>query len=314
MERLRRELPPTTALVAFEAAARHRNFTHAADELGVSQAAVSRQISQLEDNLTVLLFQRGSRPMALTPEGERLAQAVTTGLGHIAETAMDLRQGGVTETITVAASVALTSLWLMPRVAGFRRAQPGIALRLLAADPYTDPLHSEVDLSVRFGNGRWPGLEAIKLFDDLVVPVASPAYFEGRNRPSSPADFLNETLLYLDDIDPSWMPWRTWFANHGITPQRRDAGALSFNAYPNMIQAAVDGQGIALGWAHLIKRELDRGDLVRVTGSIQKPREAQYLTWRKRRDLSAAAIAFRDWIVAEARAELIKPRDLPLAE
>ncbi|MGY8996805.1 MAG: LysR substrate-binding domain-containing protein, partial [Alphaproteobacteria bacterium] len=221
--------------------------------------------------------------MTLTQEGERLAEAVTTGLGHIAETSRDLRKGGVTETITVAASVALTSLWLMPRVAGFRRAQPGIALRLLAADPYTDPLHSDVDLSVRFGNGRWPGLEAIKLFDDLVVPVASPDYFQGRIKPSGPGDFLNETLLHLDDIDSAWMPWRTWFANHDITPPRRDSGALSFNAYPNMIQAAIDGQGIALGWAHLITRELNRGDLVRVTGDIQKPREAQYLTWRKRR-------------------------------
>jgi DNA-binding transcriptional LysR family regulator len=314
MERLRRELPSLTALVAFEAAARHRNFTHAAEEMGISQAAISRQIRQLEDNLSVLLFQRGSRPLGLTPEGARLAEAVSGGLGRIAEAASDLRRAGSTQTITVAASVALTSLWLMPRVAGFRKAQPGIALRLLAADPHTDPLHSDVDLAVRFGDGRWPGLEAVKLFDDLVVPVAAPGYFDGRARPRTPADFVHETLLHMDDIDPTWMPWQTWFAQHGITPPRRDAGALSFNAYPNMIQAARDGQGIALGWVHLIARELERGELVRVTGDIRKPREAQYLTWRKRRDPSAAAIAFRDWIVAEARAELIKPRDLPLAE
>ncbi len=311
MKCLRRELPSLTALVAFEAAARHRNFTHAAEELGVSQAAVSRQIAQLEDNLNVLLFHRGSRPLGLTPEGARLAEAVSGGLGHIAETASDLRRAGSTQTITVAASVAFTSLWLMPRVAGFRQAQPGIALCLLAADPHTDPLHSEVDLAVRFGDGHWSGLEAVKLFDDLVVPVAAPGYFERRAKPQTPADFIHEILLHMNDVDPTWMPWRTWFAQHGLTPPRHDTGALSFNAYPNMIQAARDGQGIALGWVHLIARDLERGDLEHVTEDIRKPREAQYLTWRKRRALSGAAAAFRAWIVAEARDERILPANLP---
>ncbi|MDG2480164.1 MAG: LysR substrate-binding domain-containing protein [Alphaproteobacteria bacterium] len=311
MERLRRELPPTTALVAFEAAARYQNFTHAAEEMGISQAAVSRQIRNLEDNLGVLLFRRGSRPLGLTPEGERFHEAVTNGLRSIAESAADLRRTGTADTVTVAASVALTSLWLMPRVAGFRQHRPGSVLRLLAADPYTDPLQSEVDLAVRFGNGRWPGLKSIKLFDDLVIPVASPDYLEDRTPPATSVDLLGETLLHLDDIDPTWMPWRSWFAGHGIAMPRRNADALIFNAYPNMIQAAIDGQGVALGWAHLIRRSLERGDLVRLTRDVQHPRECQYLTWRASRELSSCAAAFRDWIVGEAGDEPMGLRDLP---
>jgi len=312
MERLRRHLPPVTALVAFESAARHRNFTHAAEELGVSQAAVSRQIRNLEDNLGVSLFRRGSRPLGLTGEGERLFGTVTDGLRGIAEVAMDLRrQQGGAETVTVAASVALTSLWLMPRVSGFREHRPVSVLRLLAADPFTDPLQSEVDFSVRFGTGRWPGLEAVKLFDDLVVPVASPDYVARHGAPRRPADLVDHELLHTDDVDRTWLPWSAWFADHGIALPRRDPDALIFNAYPNLIQAAIDGQGVALGWVHLVRRPLERGELLRLTGDVLKPREVQYLTWRASRDLTPAAQAFRDWIVAEARAERITQRDLP---
>ncbi|MBN33249.1 MAG: hypothetical protein CMM46_00460 [Rhodospirillaceae bacterium] len=233
------------------------------------------------------------------------------GLRGIASVATELRASDSGETVTVAASVALASLWLMPRVVGFREHRPDTTLRLLAADPYTDPQNSDVDLALRFGAGHWPGLASAKLFDDLVVPVASPAYLERRGVPDRPDDLLGHTLLDHDDIDPTWMPWRSWFAEFGIAMPRRTSDALLFNAYLNMVQAATDGQGVALGWVHLIRRSLERGDLVRVLPDIRKPREMQYLTWRASRELSSAATAFRDWIVAEARAERITQKDLP---
>jgi LysR family transcriptional regulator, glycine cleavage system transcriptional activator len=310
MERLRRDLPPPTSLIAFEAAARLRNFTHAANELGVSQAAVSRQIQNLEDNLGVSLFHRGRRPLALTSEGLRLHDAVTTGLRQIAAVAADLRRAAQPGTVTVAASVAMTSLWLMPRVAAFREAHPDIALRVIAADPYTDPTRGEVDLAIRFGRGDWPGLTALPLFDDLVMPVAAPGFFAGRTAPRTQEDLLACPLLHLEDVDPTWIPWRAWFARHGLAQTQRPRDAFTFNAYPNMIQAAVDGQGVALGWAHLLRRELQRGDLVRITDALLQPEEVQHLTWPSARALPEEAAVFRDWIAAEARADAVTAADL----
>jgi len=315
MERLRRDLPPPTSLIAFEAAARLCNFTHAARELGVSQAAVSRQIHNLEDNLGVVLFRRGARPISLTSEGQRLFDAVTTGLRQIAAVAGDLRRSSQPGTVTVAASVAMTSLWLMPRVAAFRSDHPGIALRVIAADPYSDPTRGEVDLAIRFGRGDWAGLEALPLFDDFVMPVAAPALFAGQRAPATQEELLACPLLHLEDVDPSWIPWRSWFARHDLAQTQRPRDAFTFNAYPNMIQAAVDGQGVALGWAHLVRRELQRGELVRVTPALLHPDERQHLTWPAGAVLSGDAETFRDWIVAQGRADAVTQADLapPLA-
>ena len=300
-----------TSLVAFEAAARLRNFTRAADELGVSQAAVSRQIHNLEDNLGVSLFRRGGRPLALTGEGQRLYDAVSMGLRHIAAVAGELRRATANSPVSIAASVAITSMWMMPRVAGFRAAHPDYALRVIAADPYSDPGRGEVELAVRYGGGVWPGLEARFLFRDLVFPVAAPAWLQGRRAPHSAEDLAGAMLLDVEDIDPTWMPWTAWFARHGIAPRARPSDALTFNAYPNMIQAALDGQGVAVGWAHLIQRHLERGELVRVTADVFEPHEANYLTWRADRPLGEAATAFRDWLLAVAAEDRIGPEDLP---
>lgn len=311
MDRLRRELPPATSLVAFEAAARLRNFTKAAAELGVSQAAVSRQVQALEANLGVSLFDRASRPLALTSEGLRLYDAVTTGLRHIAAVARDLRRATAPGTVTVAASVAVTSLWLMPRVAAFRAAHPDIALRVIAADPYTDPTRGEVDLAIRFGRGDWPSLESVPLFDDLVMPVAAPALLRSWPVPATQEALMALPLLHLEDVDPTWISWRAWFARHGVTLSGRPRDAFTFNAYPNMIQAAVDGQGVALGWAHLVRRALQRAELVRVTPALLRPLEVQHLTWPAARTLPADAATFRDWILAEAAADPVTEADLP---
>jgi DNA-binding transcriptional LysR family regulator len=311
MERLRRELPPVTSLIAFEAAARLRNFTRAADELGVSQAAVSRQIHNLEGNLGVSLFRRGSRPLALSAEGLRLYDAVSMSLRHIAAVASEMRRAPANGPVTIAASVAVTSMWLMPRVAGFRAAHPDHALRVIAADPYSDPGRGEVELAVRYGGGAWPGLEARCLFGDLVIPVAAPAWLQGCRVPRTADELADAMLLDLEDIDPTWMPWPTWFSRHGIAPRARHSDALTFNAYPNMIQAALDGQGVALGWAHLIQRHLERGELVRVTADVFEPPEAQYLTWRADRPLGEAAATFRDWLLTAAAEDRIGIGDLP---
>ena len=310
MDRLRRSLPSPTGLVTFEAAARHLNFTRAAEELGVSQAAVSRQIKALEGNLSVSLFHRAARRVRLTRDGERLRDAVATGLGHIATVATDLRRQDDSAGVAVATSTAFMSMWMMPRVGAFRAAHPDVALRLVAADPYVDPQTASVDLAVRFGDGAWPGLEAVCLFDDIVMPVCSPGYLVGRRPLQEPRDLVHETLLHLDEIEPDWVPWRTWLAPFGVTPPPA-RGGLSFNNYANVIQAALDGQGIALGWSRLIEGSLRRGALVRAIEATTRSSQAHFLVTPRDRPLAPQALLFRDWLIATAAREPDPADDLP---
>ena len=183
-----RSLPPTNALVVFEAAARHTNFTRAAEELAVTQSAVSRQIQLLEDHLGIALFHRQSRGLRLTQEGERLHRAVSMGLEHIANVAADLRRQRGPRELTVATSVAFASYWLMARIAKFRAAHPQVELRLVAASPVYDLAAAGIDLAVRYGTGEWPGVEATRLFDNEIWPVCAPKYLAGRTPPASLAE------------------------------------------------------------------------------------------------------------------------------
>ena len=307
---LRRNLPPPTGLVTFEAAARHLNFTRAAEELGVSQAAVSRQVKSLEANLGVSLFLRAARRVRLTAEGRRLYDAVATGLTHIAEVSGDLRRQGEVAGVAVAASTAFTSMWLMGRVGSFRADHPEIALRLVAVDPYVDPLSAGVDLAIRYGDGDWPGLDTLRLFDDLVMPVSSPGYLAGKPALDDPADLAAHTLLHQDDIEPDWVSWRDWLSAFGITlPPAR--GGLSFNSYANVIQAALDGQGIAIGWVRLVDGPLRRGALVRPIPHVSRSDQAHHVIVPRNRQLGPEAAQFRDWLMATAAGEPDPQNDLP---
>src|SRR5919108_4700152 len=157
---LRAKLPPANSLVVFEAAARHLNFTRAAQELNVTQAAVSRQIQILEDHLGTQLFQRQPRALKLTVPGLRLFKSVTMSLEHIANTVMDIRRVGPKADVTIATSVTFASYWLMAHIAKFRAVNPDIELKVVASAPVSDLAAAGIDLAVRYGSGKWPGVEA----------------------------------------------------------------------------------------------------------------------------------------------------------
>src|SRR5687768_16421155 len=197
MQLLRRKLPPVNSLGVFEAAGRHLNFTRAGKELALTQSAVSRQIQLLEGHLGTSLFQRQGRGLVMTRDGVRLHRAVTMGLGHVADVAVDIRRHRGAGELTVASSVSFASYWLVARLAKFRAKHADIELRLVASTRIPDLVAAGVDIAVRYGDGKWAGVEAVRIFDNEIWPVCAPRYLEGRPGVAGVAGLLQETLLHL---------------------------------------------------------------------------------------------------------------------
>ncbi len=300
MMSLRSKLPPPNSLVVFEAAARLLNFTRAAAELGVTQAAVSRQIRGLEEHLGVELFRRRPRALSLTPPGRRLQAATTMGLEHIASTAAALRQARGDAEVTVSTSVSFASYWLMSRIAKFRVAHPEAEIRLVASRPVANLAVAGIDLAVRYGRGDWPGVEAVHLMNNEVFPVCTPGYLEGRPTLERPGDLPGETLLHLIEHDRNWVTWEAWLKSQGVSerPARR---GHEFDNYLGLIQAALDGQGIALGGGRLADDFIMRGALVRPIAAAMRSERGFYLLIPDDVPLSPPAALFRDWLLSEAR-------------
>ncbi|MFO1037526.1 MAG: LysR substrate-binding domain-containing protein [Geminicoccaceae bacterium] len=296
---LRRTLPPVNGLVVFEAAGRHLNFTRASEELALTQSAVSHQIRQIEEHLGVTLFQRQGRGLKLTREGDRLHRAVSMGLEHIAQVAIELRRHRGRADLTVASSVTFASYWLMARLARFRAANPAIELRLVAAAPIQDLAGAGIDLAVRYGDGRWPGTNAVKIFDNEIWPVCAPSYLADRARPSRVEDLLDETLLHLDRFDRNWVTWKAWLADHGVEEAPRRRG-IEFGNYLVLLQGALRGEGVALCGRRLAEDFIGRGELVRPIEATMHSDRAFWLIYPKDLPLSPSAAAFRDWLVNEA--------------
>jgi LysR family glycine cleavage system transcriptional activator len=266
----------------------------------VTQAAVSRQVQLLEDNLGAALFERRPRGLTLTAAGQRLYAAVTMGLGHIATTAADLRRVRREGELTVSTSVTFANYWLMSRVAKFRAAHPDIQLRLVASAPVRDLTASGIDLAVRYGRGNWAGVEALHLLDNHVFPVCAPRYMARRRPLQSVTDLLEETLLHLVEFDRNWVSWESWLAAMGVTAPARGP-SLEFDNYLVLTQAVLDGQGIALGGGRLAEDFLARGVLIRPIEAMLRSEQSFYLLIPTDQPLSPQARAFRDWILVEAK-------------
>jgi LysR family glycine cleavage system transcriptional activator len=300
---LRTKLPPANSLVVFEAAARHLNFTRAAQELKVTQAAVSRQIQILEDHLGTPLFQRVPRALKLTAAGTRLFKSVTMGLEHIANTVLDIRRVGAKADVTIATSVTFASYWLMAHIAKFRAANPEIELKVVASAPVSDLSAAGIDLAIRYGSGKWPGVEAIHLLDNAIFPVCAPAYLKGRAAVREPRDLLGEVLLHLTEYDRNWVTWEAWL-DHFEVPFVPARTGLRLDNYLVLIQAALDGQGIALGGQRLAEDFISRGALIRPIAATLRSNRSFYLLVPQDVPLSKPAKLFSDWLVRETH----KPR------
>jgi DNA-binding transcriptional LysR family regulator len=291
----RRLIPSVTALVEFEAVARHSSFTLAADELGVTQAAVSRQIKFLEETLGTRLFNRLHRSIELTDEGEALYLVVAESMQKIAGVFDRLSSGPVQQELVLAATSAFTHFRLLPRLASLKKAQPDLQLRISTQMFTADLRPKEIDVAVRFGNGQWGDGSATLLFDEEVFPVCSPEWVKSRGTPESLQDVANAALIESDATSEGWMRWEEWFQAVGFRPVRLNF-ALRCSLYTDAIEAARYGQGIALGWARLVHDLIETGELVRLPVASFKASDSYYVVVPHGRTITPAIDGLIDWL------------------
>lgn len=295
MPDFRRNLPPLGALVVFEAAARRMSFTRAAEELGITQAAVSRRIQALERALGLPLFRRKHRGIELTEPGRMLARTMSDALGHIAGTVETIAGRDRSDELVIAATVAFSHLWLLPRISGFRRAHPDIRLKIVAQDGPVDLARGDADVAIRYGDGRWPDGKVVPLFGEAVYPVCSPDYLAAHGTPQCVADLARHRLIAAHPQETSWLDWDAWFATFGLVDMRHDV-SMTCSFYTDAVNAAVCGEGVALGWHRLVDDLLHAGRLVRVTTESLQTRDTYHLVRRRAPHARAAVATFLDWI------------------
>ncbi|AVR94526.1 LysR substrate-binding domain-containing protein [Pseudoduganella armeniaca] len=291
-------LPPLDALRGFVATARRLSITAAAQDLCLTQSAVSRQIQALEERLGTALLVRGSRQVALTDAGQQLFALASPWLDQLAELTATLRQQGRVQPVTISASIGVVSLWLLPRLGDFQAAHPDVELRVETSNRVMDLQREGVDLAIRYAPASAVPADALHLFDEEIVPVASPAVAAGAF--ADGATLAQHVLLELHDRSHPFLQWTPWLRQRSLDTAAR--GTLRFNQYDQLIQAAVEGNGIALGRLPLILPALRDGRLV--AAMRQRATGADYGYWL----LQAATRArpevatVRDWLQRQATA------------
>jgi LysR family glycine cleavage system transcriptional activator len=286
---------PLRGLVVFEAAARHGRFVAAAEELAMSQAAVSQHVATLEGELGTALFTRGHRGVALTPAGEALRVAVEEGLRTLQSGVTAARRVRRKRTLQILTDFGFAAWWLMPRLANLSDMAPDVELRLITTqsdDVAGDP---GFDLAILFGAGDWPGYHAQRLFQEEVYPVCSPAYLGDRPLPT-PQEISRMRLLHLHRPSASrWFSWDDWCSAMKLPPVPR-LHDLMFNNYQLVLQAALQGQGVGLGWTPLIDTMVESKALVRLTPTPLTSERGYFLVERETSAVSEPARAFKRFL------------------
>lgn len=296
-------LPGTRALRTFEAAARHLNFTRAADELGLTPAAVSHQIKEIEDQLDLVLFTRTSRSIRLTEAGSLLHDASIDALdllNRAVSRARKMTRG--TSLLKVTLDAQFATKWLMRRVDDFRRRKPGIELRFDITYDVRDFERDDVDIGIRFGTGKYPGLVAHRLFENIIIPVCSPALLASGPPLKEPRDLFNHTLAHIEwsRQGVTWPNWSMWMHAAGVE-DFDDSRTLVFRTSTDATQAALDGNAVALADFAMVANDLSQGRLVRPfeLGIKVAPDFAYFLVYPEASKNDARIIAFREWLLDE---------------
>jgi len=298
MQNFERTIGPVHNLVVFEAAARHLSFSRAAVELSVTQPAVSQSVRRLEQTLAVQLFHRTHRSIALTPAGEQLFAEVSDSFGRILSTARRIARAARPDHVTVLASTAFATWWLVPRMARFHAASPGVDLRIETVDKDIDISAPATTLAVRRGDGLWPGCAATEVAPEVLVAMASPAFLARHGLVGRIEDLPGLPLIHLDEPFRYRPGWKAFLAHFGVAWRDKGEG-LRLNDYALVLQAAMAGEGLALGWMHVCARPMAQG-LLQVAGPwAYRTGEGFHLIWSDTAALSRDAVLFRDWMIDE---------------
>ena len=298
-------LPSLDLLKGFEAAARLLSFTKAGAELYLTQSAVSRQILELENQLGVQLFQRKHRALALTEAGQALYAAAAQVLATMRGVTDRLRAVRGRRTLAVTTTQSFASLWLIPRLAGFTRANPEVDVRISAETRVLDLERDGLDLAIRHGPPSLAGPNAIRLFGERVFPVCSPTLMKDPRRPlREPADLRRHVLLQYDDPDGRhpWMHWKTWLEIERLT-DLRPAGNIVLSGYDQIIPAAIAGHGVALGRSPLVREAIAAGELVAPFKRSADPARAYFAVLARDAGGRPEVAAFLAWLRGEAKKE-----------
>jgi len=299
---MERRLPPLNALRAFEAAARHLSLTRAAEELHVTPAAVSHQVKGLETYLGVKLFRRVNRSLLLTDAGQACLPGLHEGFDRLAEAMEAVRARDESAPFTVTVPPSFGAKWLVTRLDRFRQKHPGYDVRLDASMRLVDLLREGVDIAVRYGAGKYQGMRVDRLMDEVAIPVCSPRLLEGDNPLRVPEDLCRHTLLhhtapYQDDSYPDW---RMWLQAAGVQSCDLSRGP-TFSLASMAVQAAMDGQGVALVGHVLVADDIAAGRLVRPFELSFPVLFAYYIVSPLASADNPRVVAFREWLLEEAR-------------
>jgi LysR family glycine cleavage system transcriptional activator len=306
MHKSLRHLPSLDFLKGFEAAGRLLSFTRAAEELFLTQSALSRQIAALEEALGVALFQRKHRALALTPAGEAFHRAIGETLNGLAAAADSARGATHAPRITVSTTVSFASLWVIPRLPAFRGRHPDVEVYISADDRLVDLGRGDVDVAVRYLPDARAPENAVRLFGERMLPVASPRLVRhAKTGLAKPADLARHVLLHLDDPAgrTPWLEWSVWLAGNG-QPGLKPAGSLRFKLYDQVIQAAVGGQGVALGRIPMIAEYLRDGRLVAPFPKRYDSARGYYAVVAPHAAERSEVSGFVEWLRDEAAAEV----------
>jgi LysR family glycine cleavage system transcriptional activator len=289
-----RRLPPLNALKAFEAAARSESFTRAAGELNVTQGAVSHQVKALEETLGLKLFNRERQRLILTEAGREYLAVVRDALDRISLGTERLLQRQSNGVLTVSTSPDFAAKWLVNRLGLLGEKHPGIDLRVSASTHYADFAREDVDVAIRHGDGNWPGLDVTRLYSERLYPVCSPKLLSGRKRITKASDLLKFPLLRLEDAKN----WTRLFEAAGVTDAVAPGPIL--NRASMLIDAAIDGQGIALARTALAAWDLINGRLIRPVDASLRMANTYWIVCPKAASSVPKIAIFRDWVLAQA--------------
>lgn len=292
----------TRSILIFHVAAREGSFTRAAEMLHIGQSAVSHGVKQLEAQVGTRLFERHAQGVSLTEVGQRLALRVAAGFGEIQQGLQEAMAESQASRVTLMVSTSLASHWLMPRIARFKQQHPRIELHCVTQDTDHEFGRLAFDLAIPLGQIPWQGYTRWKLADEVVYPVCSPEFLQQHPQLKHPADLLGQPLIQLQERYTPRFNWRMYFHHFGLS--QVDNRGESYNDYSIVVQAAMEGQGLALGWQHIVHPLVAQGKLVAPLSHPIATDKPFYVVAPDHKPLSPASEALLNWLLEEMQSSL----------